>query len=85
MSQARATLWEKEVGKLDTEELISAIEKQPAIWNSAINEYSDKIAKRNAWSNVITGFFADFAEKSPEDKRVLGKCLLLLLFVYSFN
>jgi hypothetical protein len=40
----------------NTEDLISETEAQPALWNTASEQYSNKTSKRNAWEEVILKF-----------------------------
>jgi len=61
------------VDSIDTELFISEVESNPAIWNTASQEYSDKVAKTNAWMNVFKKFVPDFDEKTTSDKKLLSK------------
>ena len=45
--------------EVNTEDFISEIENEPAIWNSSIDEYSNKIEKKAAWERVITKFYPE--------------------------
>lgn len=59
--------------KVNTEDLIYEVEKNSAIWNSTLEEYVNKVEKRNAWYKVITNFFPDFDEKPSTEKNEIGK------------
>lgn len=56
----------------NTDDFISAIEGEPVIWDSKLDEYSDKIAKRNAWERVIAKFVEGFQEKESAEKTKIG-------------
>jgi hypothetical protein len=58
----------------NTEDFISEIKAQPAIWNSATEEYSNKICKRNAWEEVILKFHPLFNEKTTGEKNNIISC-----------
>lgn len=64
--------------KINTEDLISEIEKQPAIWDSRTDDYSNKEAKLIAWNSVILAFLPDFEQKPNMEKNLIGKCLYSL-------
>jgi hypothetical protein len=68
---------------INTEKFISEIEAQPALWNTASEQYSNKISKRNAWEEVISTFDPYFKEKTTGEKA--GKltlfCVLYILFI----
>ena len=60
--------------EVNTEDLISEVERQPAIWNQACEDYGNNILKRNAWNEVILKFIPDFESKPlTEKKNEIGK------------
>jgi hypothetical protein len=66
---------------IDTEEIIVEVESRPVIWNSALKEYSNKQARRQAWEEIVEKFGA---ELSKEEKNEIGKkCVIYLLIYYS--
>lgn len=56
----------------NTEDFISAIEDEPVIWDSRLEEYSDKIAKRNAWERILKKFVENFDDKENAAKTKIG-------------
>lgn len=63
----------KEVEKINTEDLIHEVENHPAVWDSSIEQYSNKNEKRNAWSEIIMHLIPDFEGKSPAEKNEIGE------------
>jgi hypothetical protein len=63
----------------NTEDFISEIKAQPAIWNSATEEYSNKICKRNAWEEVILKFHPLFSEKTTGEQNNISKLIQLIV------
>ncbi|KAF5307378.1 hypothetical protein FQR65_LT07095 [Abscondita terminalis] len=57
---------------VNVDDFITEIEKEPSIWNSAIEEYSNKIIKKNSWERVILKFVEDFSEKCASEKSKIG-------------
>jgi hypothetical protein len=69
----------------NTEDFISEIKAQPAIWNSAAEEYSNKIFKRNAWEEVILKFHPLFNEKTTGEKNNISKLIKLVMVFQAFT
>ena len=55
---------------IDVEELITEIESEPVIWNTALQEYSNKQARKTAWEEIVVKFGEDLTENG---KKELGK------------
>jgi hypothetical protein len=58
---------------INTEDFISEIEAQPALWNTASKQYSNKMSKRCAWEEVMVKFDPLFKEKTAGEKNCIGK------------
>jgi len=69
----------------NTEDFISEIKAQPAIWNSATEEYSNKICKRNAWEEVILKFHPLFDEKTTGEKNNISKLMQFIVVFHAFT
>lgn len=69
----------------NTEDFISEIKAQPAIWNSATEEYSNKICKRNAWEEVILKFHPLFNEKTTGEKNNISKLMQFIVVFQAFT
>jgi hypothetical protein len=69
----------------NTDDFISEIKAQPAIWNSATEEYSNKICKRNAWEEVILKFHPLFDEKTTGEKHNISKLVQFIIVFQSFT
>lgn len=57
---------------LDVELFIEEINKLPAIWDSASEEYRDKYMKRAAWVTLCETFCENFNDKSDKEKNDIG-------------
>ena len=55
---------------IDVEELIIEIESKPVIWNTVLEEYSNKQARKKAWEEIVAKFGEDLTENG---KKELGK------------
>ncbi|KAK7067373.1 hypothetical protein SK128_005799, partial [Halocaridina rubra] len=53
----------------NTEELISEVEKRPALWNPSNEEYKNKKKKVEAWLEVCHSVYLDYEEKTAEEKK----------------
>lgn len=53
---------------MSTEDLISEVEKHPAIWNTETEEYGNKVERRNAWRSITTKFIPEFDDKPLAEK-----------------
>ena len=53
---------------IDVEELIMEIECKSVIWNTALEDYSNKQARKNTWEEIVK--FGDLTENG---KKELGR------------
>ena len=57
----------------NTEELISEVEKRPALWDPSKEEYKNKNKKEEAWLEVCRSIYQNYEEKTYEEKKQIGK------------
>lgn len=57
--------------EVETDLLISEVEKRPAIWDMTSSEYSNRTLKRNAWEELVLVF--SHVEDTEDKKKNLGK------------
>ena len=57
--------------QFDTELFILEIVERPALWNSALKEYSDKNVRKATWEEILQKFGGE--ELNVEDRQKLGK------------
>lgn len=57
--------------EVETDLLISEVEKRPAIWDMTSSEYSNRTLKRKAWEELVL-VFSD-VEDTEDKKKNLGK------------
>lgn len=62
--------------KVNTEDLISAVEQKPAVWDASSEAYSNKQLKLNAWNEIISSFIPDFEQRSLVERNNLSKYLI---------
>ena len=58
--------------KVNTEDFIWEVEKQPAIWDASSEAYSNKQVKLNAWNEIVCTFLPDFEQQSLAKPSVGG-------------
>lgn len=56
--------------EFDTEKFINEIQSRPAIWNTKLPEYSDRILKQRAWEELVDIYHG--TELTKEEKQKLG-------------
>ncbi|XP_045115863.1 uncharacterized protein LOC123507221 [Portunus trituberculatus] len=56
---------------VNAEDLIRAVEQQPAIWNITTEEYGTAGGRRLAWDAVVRTFFPDLDDMSSAEKSAL--------------
>ncbi|XP_021931336.1 uncharacterized protein LOC110835438 [Zootermopsis nevadensis] len=54
----------------DTDLFIMEIEQRPALWNSGLNEYSDKNIRKKLWEEIVQRFGGE--EQDVLEKKQLG-------------
>ncbi|CAH1392420.1 unnamed protein product [Nezara viridula] len=59
------------VKRFKTEDLIKIIEKHKVIWDSGLEQYSNKNLKMDAWNQVMLHFLPDFEEKDEAIKNAV--------------
>jgi hypothetical protein len=57
--------------EVETDLLISEVEKRPAIWFMTSSEYSNRTLKRKAWEELVLIF--SHVEDTEDKKKNLGK------------
>ncbi|GBM46616.1 hypothetical protein AVEN_95610-1 [Araneus ventricosus] len=57
--------------KINTEDFILEVERKPAIWDSRIEVYSNKIEKQNSWSDILKNSISEFEGKPVGKQNVL--------------
>ncbi|KAG8239284.1 hypothetical protein J437_LFUL017377, partial [Ladona fulva] len=58
--------------ELYVEAFIVEIYQRPAIWDVALEEYSNREKKKNAWEELVT-IFINNKEPSNDDKKLFGQ------------
>lgn len=56
--------------EFDTKKFIMEIQTRPAIWNTKLPEYSDKILRQRAWEELVHIYYG--TELTKEEKHKLG-------------
>jgi hypothetical protein len=54
---------------INTEDFISETEAQPVLWNTASEQYCNKISKCSTWVEVILKFHPLFKEKMTGKRK----------------
>lgn len=62
----------------DTEQFITEIELQPAIWDSNKEIYNNKVEKSKAWDTVCYKLFPNYPDKSPNEKNEIGNFFVFI-------
>lgn len=57
--------------EVETDLLISEVEKRPAIWDMTSSDYSNRTLKRKAWEELVLVF--SHVEDTEDKKKNLGK------------
>ncbi len=57
--------------KIESEKLISEVEKRPALWDMRTKEYSDRIVKKQCWKEIGDLFATE--EMTVAQRNELGK------------
>ncbi len=54
---------------INSESLITAVEKHPAVWDTACTDYKDRQKKVNAWTSICEDVenFADIEDRAKND------------------
>lgn len=58
-------------GNFDIDSFISEVEERPAIWNMHVPEYSNRVAKQQAWDELVMIFYN--LDGPVQKLRALGK------------
>jgi len=56
----------------DTEKFIFEVENRPAIWNSASEEYANRILKKKSWEELVD-IFSTHNECNINEKKEIGE------------
>ena len=54
----------------DNEKLIIAVEKHPAVWDSACSDYKDRLKKVNVWKSIC-GEVAENYSEIEDDQAII--------------
>ena len=57
----------------DTELFIQDVKKRPALYNIKLKEYSNKILKKELWTEICQLFIENWSRLSDKDKSEKGK------------
>ena len=63
--------------KVDIESFIREIENRPAIWDSRVDDFWNKVSKNKAWEEVSQKFVAGYKDMDNADKKQAGVYLLV--------
>jgi len=58
---------------METEQLISEVEKRPVLWDTSDEDYKDRNKKNEAWLNVTSALYDYFSINTETEKKVIGK------------
>ncbi|XP_039277631.1 uncharacterized protein LOC111046573 [Nilaparvata lugens] len=58
---------------VETELLIKAVEKQPAIWNPSCDMYHDRLAKRASWELIYEELFEGYKKRPQRERIEIGR------------
>lgn len=58
---------------METEQLISEVEKRPVLWDTSNEDYKDRNKKNEAWLNVTSALYDNFSNNTETEKKVIGK------------
>lgn len=63
---------------IDTEKLIIEVEMRPALYNTAVPEYSDRNLKLKLWEEVCKELIPTWNELDGKEKTINGKNLICI-------
>lgn len=56
---------------METEQLISEVEKRPVLWDMSDTDYKDRNKKNEAWLNVTSALYEIFSNNTETEKKLL--------------
>ncbi|KAF0721034.1 Uncharacterized protein FWK35_00026634 [Aphis craccivora] len=60
-----------DVLSMETEQLISEVEKRPVLWDTSDTDYKDRNKKNEAWLNVTSALYENFSNNTETEKKVI--------------
>lgn len=67
------------MSSIDNKLLISEVQKYEILWNTAVEDYKDKIKKNGAWIKVASSLINSFKDENEAQQKIICKC-----YVYFF-
>lgn len=65
----------------DTERFIIEIQNRPCLWDTSLNDYSDRNLKIKCWDEIVN-IFKEKDEMTNQEKKQLGKCAFIFVYTY---
>uniref|UniRef100_A0A2S2P7V0 MADF domain-containing protein n=1 Tax=Schizaphis graminum TaxID=13262 RepID=A0A2S2P7V0_SCHGA len=56
---------------METEQLISEVEKRPVLWDTSDIDYKDRNKKNEAWLQVTSALYENFSNNTQTEKKVI--------------
>ncbi|PZC79218.1 hypothetical protein B5X24_HaOG216706 [Helicoverpa armigera] len=62
--------------KYDVILLLQCVRDRPCLWNKNLENYKDRLERRNAWEEIFNILDDTYEEMTPEEKRITGELVL---------
>lgn len=56
---------------METEQLISEVEKRPVLWDTSYEDYKDRNKKNVTWLKVTSALYEYFSNNTKTEKKLL--------------
>lgn len=70
------------MSSIDNEFLISEVQKYEVLWNTADEDYKDKLKKNGAWINVASSLINSFIDENEAQQKIICKCFFIIYNVH---
>jgi len=58
--------------------LISEVQKYEVLWNTADEDYKDKVKKNGAWIKVASSLINSFIDENEAQQKIISKCFFII-------